>query len=818
MKLKLVKFALVMVCFLGLSSGLFAEAIVNGDFSSGDNGWWTTTNTTLSTTGGVATVTVSEATTNDWDAILGQDGVSITAGNAYDVTFEAKADSAVTVKPIVQMGAAPYTSVFAKDIVLTTSMTSYSFQFVAGIDIALGQFQFQLGGNTAGFTMTVDNISVTDGEVPPAYEHDTGPAVRVNQVGYVPGQPKKATFVTDAQDPVIWALKDSSNNILQGGMTTYFGYDALAGDTVHLIDFSSYDVEGTGYILEVDGIASYPFDISKSMYDTLKYDALAYFYHNRSGIEIEAQYAGAEYARPAGHIGLSPNNGDTSVPTASDVPGNYSLDVSGGWYDAGDHGKYVVNGGISVWKLLNQYERSLYVDGADSTPFADGKLSIPEQGNNVADILDEVRWEVEFFLKMQVPDGEEKAGMVHHKIHDESWTGLPLLPHLDSKMRYLRPASVTATLNMAATASMASRLWENIDPVFSGICLSAAEKAWTAALANPTDLAPGTDGTGGGAYNDNDASDEFYWAAAELYITTGKAVYKNYVTSSSLFGQATSDIVGDGGFAWADVAACGDISMLTVPNGLSAAELTSIKNDLVTAADELVNNVATQGYPNPYKPAKYVWGSNNMHLNNLIVVGTAYDVTGTKKYLDTMFESMDYILGRNALNLSYVTGYGDKYAKNQHHRHWANQKDPSLPNPLPGSVAGGPNAGLEDSLAFGLLSGLPSAKCYIDEIDSWSTNEITINWNSALSWVVAYLGEKDGETVVEPPDGLIGDVDGDGTVNIIDAMLIARCSVGLVPCADIEIADFDCSGTIDIVDALMVARYSVGLVPAPVCN
>ena len=132
------------------------------------------------------------------------------------------------------------------------------------------------------------------------------------------------------------------------------------------------------------------------------------------------------------------------------------LDVSGGWYDAGDHGKYVVNGGISTWELLSTYERARHARTGQTDKLGDGTLAIPESGNKVPDILDEARWELEFLLKMQVPDGKPLAGMAHHKMHDEQWTGLPLLPSDDPQKRELHPPSTAATLNLAATAAQAA--------------------------------------------------------------------------------------------------------------------------------------------------------------------------------------------------------------------------------------------------------------------------------------------------------------------------------------------------------------------------
>jgi endoglucanase len=165
-------------------------------------------------------------------------------------------------------------------------------------------------------------------------------------------------------------------------MTSVFGEDADAGEFVHVVDFSSFDTVGRGYLLQVSGRKSYPFDIATDLYQGLKIDALRYFYYTRSGIPIAMPEArSAAWTHPAGHPG------DRSVPCAKNAGCNYSLDVSGGWYDAGDYGKYVVNGGIAAWTLLSEFERNRFL-GASAADFADGKLGIPESRNGVPDLLE----------------------------------------------------------------------------------------------------------------------------------------------------------------------------------------------------------------------------------------------------------------------------------------------------------------------------------------------------------------------------------------------------------------------------------------------
>jgi endoglucanase len=575
----------------------------------------------------------------------------------------------------------------------------------------------------------------------------TATAIRVNQVGYLPNLNKLATIVSTSTSPLTWQLKNSGGTVVATGSTTVFGNDAASAEQVHIADFSSYTTQGTGYTLVVGSTVSNPFDIGPSIYRTMKYDALAYFYHNRSGIAITLPYAGgSQWTRPAGHIQVSPNQGDNTVPCASDAGCSYSLNVSGGWYDAGDHGKYVVNGGISVWTMLNQYERAVHL-GTSAGDFGNGKMNIPENGNGVPDILDEARWEMEFLLKMQVPAGQTRAGMAHHKMHDANWTGIPTRPDQDNQPRVLRPVSTAATLNLAATAAQCARIWASIDSTFSNKCLTAAQNAWNAAQANPNMIASNSDGNGGGAYGDPTVSDEFYWAAAELYITTGSSTYLNYMTGSTHYKNIPSN---PSSMNWGSTHALGNISLAVVPSNLAAAEKTSIRNNITAAANTYLNVINNQGYRLPFAGGTggaYFWGDNSDVANNGIIMSLAYDFTGGSQYLNGANEAMNYLLGRNAMNKSYVSGYGENPLRNPHHRFWANQANGSYPLPPAGALSGGPNSGLDDPYAQANLQGCAPQKCYADHFESYSTNEITINWNAPLAWLAAYLDEKGGGVV-----------------------------------------------------------------------
>ena len=724
------------------------ELLANGSFGGDLAPWWTTP-TVAAEVGDGACLDILDAGTNPWDAILGQHEIPVVAGSAYSLSFKARAEDATTVRVILQENGGAYTPYFSTDVTLTPATAEYSFEFTADAADDAATFQFQMGGS-AKTTVCLDDVSLLGQAAEPVTE--TKPSIRVNQHAYLPNAVKRASVVSDTPEPLAWTLRDTAGEELLSGMTSVFGLDASSQDRLHTADFSPLTQEGE-YVLEVAGETSHPFEVRADAYRALKYDALRYFYHNRSGIEIETRYTGggrgsyapnAGWARPAGHLSEGVNKGDYDVPCWPVVEGaprgcDYTLDVTKGWYDAGDHGKYVVNSGISTWTLMNLYERSL---ARDDRSFGDGALNIPESGNGVSDLLDEVRWNLEFMLAMQVPQGEELAGMVHHKVHDFNWTGLGLAPHEDPQMRYLVPPSVTATLNLAASAAQCARIWKHIDPKFSAECMKAAKRAWKAAQDHPEMYYDNCCDNGGGPYGDLDASDEFYWAAAELFITTGKKEYQRYLAGSDDYLKLPVSQDSPSSMYWGDTAALGNISLLSVPNKLGKTSLETLKKSVMESADTYVELSQNEGYGLPFSTndeGEFPWGSNSSVLNNAIVLGVAYDLSGNDGYLRALTQGADYLLGRNAMDQSYITGYGERPLMNPHHRFWAFQTNDSYPQAPPGAVSGGPNTGLEDPVAAARLQGCAAQKCFVDDIDSWSTNEITINWNAPLVWVAAFL-------------------------------------------------------------------------------
>jgi endoglucanase len=692
---------------------------------------------------------------NPWDAAIGHNELASHASQGYKLSFRAKATKDVVPNVNFQHASGGYEVIAGGSPHVTAQWQTFAFHGTAAADFADGQVVFQIGGKGA-FTFCIADVSLEDGVATPKYEPKTGPRVRVNQIGYLPYGPKGATLVSNASAPVKWQLKDSTGTVVREGTTRPRGVDPTSGQKVHTLDFTAFTRAGTGFTLTADGETSYPFDVSSDAYPRLRKDAMTVFYTNRSGIEIRETIAPG-YGRKAGHVSVAPNKGDKAVScqAARDFMNNWTCapsfvqNVTGGWYDAGDHGKYVVNGAIAVAQLLGEYERSLHVRTADKAALGDSTLRVPETGNGVPDILDEARWELEWMLRMQIAAGATDAGiapyvgMAFHKVQDDSWTGLPLAPAADDKPRELHRPSTAATLDLAAAAAQGARLFAPFDQAFSDKLLAAAKTAYAAARRVPDLHAPAADGaSGGGPYDDADLAEERYWAAAELFLTTGDAAFRDEIAASPLRAGTMFSV---DGFSWNTPGALAQIDLATVPSQLPGRD--KIRASVLKAADALLALQSTQPYAQPYAPKtrSWAWGSNSQILNNIVVLAVAHDLSGAAKYRDGAVAGLDYLFGRNALNLSYVTGYGHATSENQHSRLYAHQLEPSLPHPPPGSIAGGPNSSIQDPVAQGKLKGCLPQFCYLDDIQSWSTNEIAINWNSALSWVASWAADlRDG--------------------------------------------------------------------------
>jgi len=746
---------------LAISGPLLAneEMLSNGGFTKNSDSWWTS-GATAKVANEEVCMAIANPGSNTWDVILGQAGVGLEKGSVYHVSFDAYASENTQFKTLIQHQGPPYTQHFATETQLVKEKKHYTYTFTQkNVNDANSEFQLQMGAQKA-VTVCVDNISVTGNNY---VEVKHVNPIRTNQLGFLPKADKLIFVESDSKTPLQWTLNDAQGNSIKSGMSQLFGVNKASAESIHQIDISDVTKEQQGLVVKVGTLETFPFDISTDIYSELKNDALAYFYHNRSGIEIKKEFVKRDdLARPAGHPQDVVSCFDDNDAWGNRWPGcDFSVDATGGWYDAGDHGKYVVNSGISTWTLLNLYERGKWLKELP-IPFKDGSVSIPERANGVNDLLSESRWNIEFMLAMQIPEGKKVAvpvgdqsdskklqlteidasQMVFHKVADDHWTGMPLAPHQDRQQRHVGQPSTAATLNLAAIGAQCARIWNDIDDKFAKTCLTAAQNAWQAANKHSNIFAY-DNFTGGGPYADFYLQDEFYWAATELYITTGEKVYADYLTNSPLYlNTPTGDLGATNDIFWQYTAPLATISLAVVPNQLGEDVIAEARNNIINTATAYQGQLKNEGYNIPYSVAGYPWGSNSNFVNRSIFLIYAYDFSNEKRYIKAAASAMDYILGANPMNISYVTGYGENAFQNPHHRFWAFSADAKSPKPAAGALSGGPNSiDMSDPIAAILKTSCTGQTCYSDQIGAWALNEITINWNAPLVWVASALDE-----------------------------------------------------------------------------
>lgn len=546
----------------------------------------------------------------------------------------------------------------------------------------------------------------------------SGSQIYVDQLGYFPDEPKIA-FVSQVADSFYVRDTLSAHITYRGPLHLFTNYDPATGLTLYVGDFSAFQTTGH-YRIEVPGGGeSYPFAIAKDIYHALFYKSLKGFYFQRCGMSLLPTYAG-DYYHPVCHS----TDGLFHVSTGQ----TGYLPATGGWHDAGDYGKYVVNGGISVGTLLMVYEYF-------PSYFQSDDLNLPESGNGIADILDEAQYELNWFLKMQHQDGG-----VYHKLTRTQFEPF-IMPQNDNTARYIYQISSTATGNFVAVMARASRIFQAIDTAFASQCLTAAQLGWQFLLANPAIVPSGgfvnPAGTATGEYGDSDDRDERLWAAAELFMASGEEsahqYYQSHYNDKGLFSYAMS---------WQDVLALAHLTYLfgTRPQ-INQTIQNQLRNSLLNYCQQLMNKRDTNGFYVLISPGEYYWGSNSLALNNAILLLMGYQIFQNPLYRHAALDQLHYLLGSNAHRMSFVTGVGSRSPMHPHHRPSASD---GVVDPVPGLLTGGPNQYLNDPvLQAHFTSATPPALCYIDDQGSYASNEICINWNAPLVFVAGYFnGEK----------------------------------------------------------------------------
>ena len=558
--------------------------------------------------------------------------------------------------------------------------------------------------------------------------------IRLNQVGYQPDGEKIIVVENQKPDGKL-KVKNEQGRVVAKPRTVRQAVSPWSKKKRYIVDVSNITEPGT-YTVDCGGETATLRIVDQPFHD-VAVASLKLFYLIRSGVPIEAAYAGV-YARPVGHP-------DTQVlvhnSAASPLrPAGSVISSPYGWYDAGDYNKYVVNSAFSIGLMLAAYEQQ-------RDYFAQLNTNIPESGNQTSDFLDEMMFNLKWFLTMQDP----ADGGVYHKLTTPNFEGF-VMPTDCRQPRYVVAKSTTATLDFAAAMADAARLFEPYQqdyPGFSAQAAAMAERAYQWAKENPRafyrqeQLKEPAVSTG--TYGDMSVRDEFFWAAAALYRLTGKQQYLDDAQQYKPQRFTTP--------TWGNVASLGAYEWLAYNHTAADANVlpeavktmgTEMMAQLSAYCDEVVKDVDKSCFNSPYgnSPRDFGWGCLAEHCCcQAMALLYADEMLGMQKYRKYALANADYLLGRNATGYCFVTGFGDKSPMHPHHSPSAAD---GIDAPFPCMLVGGPNPGQQDKATMHqpYPSNYPD-ESYLDDADSYASNEIAINWNASL---VAFLCWLDATT------------------------------------------------------------------------
>ena len=540
-------------------------------------------------------------------------------------------------------------------------------------------------------------------------------AIKVDQVGYSLNGPKVA--MVSAPGTTFELLRSSDNAPVFQGKLTPARADENTGDKVEAADFSAFKQAGRYYI-SVPGMGrSWDFEIGPNVFERTYYMAMRSFYGQRCGTAVDMGPEFPGFAHPACHLHgeFSPTSGASGA-----------RDNIGGWHDAGDYGRYIVNSGITTGTLLWTWE--IYGEKIKKI-----SLKIPESGNGTPDILNETRWNLEWMLKMQDSDGG-----VWHTQTSANFSGFisPEDDKMPSEVIGTGSApykSTCATADLAVAGAIAARVYQPYDPKFAARALDAARKAWAWTEKYPDVTFKNPPGIVSGEYSSKDCRDERLWAAAELWRTTGETQFNDFFLKNYADYLAALDTPPTEN--WGDVGSMGQWAYALNPRKESDRKaVEAIRVRTVAAGRRLAERTRANPYRISLLPADFVWGSNGVVAEHGVYLRIANLFQPDASFAEAAQDDLHYLLGRNTFSLSWVTQVGEHPFQHPHHRPSGDGKHPK---PWPGLLSGGPNAARQDNVLAALPKGLPPAKIYADELASYASNETCINWQASLVFLLA---------------------------------------------------------------------------------
>ncbi len=529
-------------------------------------------------------------------------------------------------------------------------------------------------------------------------------SILVNQIGFLPHGVKEVTFRDSAIGATFRLMDDRTGGTVAEFLQSPPQDQINTGERCSRGNFSSFDRPGI-YRITAGEETSCPFEIGEHVYDALIRD-LTYMLHlQRCGQTLTEEEAGV-FAHASCH------------DTPARIYGTDDhIDVNGGWHDAGDYGRYIVPAAKAVTDVLLGY---LAAPGSLS-------FSMGFPASTLPDPLEEVRYEIDWMRKMQRADGA-----VYHKVTCAGFPEMDACPDEEREELIVSPVSNAAAACFAATMAVAYRVYGSFDRDYAHELLSAGRRAFDwldtresdEGYHDPADIRTGE-------YRDDNWRDEWFWAAAALFYATGEERYGQ--TAASLCDEAFTN-----GLGWEETGFYGGAFYIHSP-AADPGVREKIVRRMETAADAAMEKGLSDAYGCANTVGRFRWGSNCDIANAAMlfyILSDLEDLPEDKKnaYRRMAEKQVNYLLGQNGTGYCFVTGHGTVCPVSPHHRPSVAKK-----TPMKGMLVGGADDALQDAHAAEHLKGRAPALCYADDWRSYSTNEITIYWNSPLIYDLARM-------------------------------------------------------------------------------
>ncbi len=528
--------------------------------------------------------------------------------------------------------------------------------------------------------------------------------VAVNGHGFRPSDSKLGTIRSPADAFAVRRVADDGEVI--AGKVQGPNPRTDASEDAWVLDFSELREPGEYYVETDMGLRSDGFLVARDVYEVPLRMALLGLYGQRCGAAVEFEHGGEHYSHGICHV-------TPAEPYPSSGVGGRK-DVSGGWHDAGDYGKYSVNGAFSAAFLLYAWERF-----GESLA---GISHVPGYDDELPGLLAEAAWELDWLVKMQSKDGG-----VAHQVRPARYEG-SIMPSNDTAPRYISQPSSAATADVAAVMALGARLFEAWDQARSDSYRQVAmdARAWleenSGLVVADQSFWPNV------TYGDQSDDDERLWADIEWWRSTRDVALRERLESAlgGYEGVSTS-------WDWQQVANLGVFAYLLDGDSTRSSEIVDLLSRLVvTGADELVERSESHAYGRGVE--SYYWGSNGVVARSCMNLLAASELTGEPRYERACAKQLGHLLGRNYFGRSQITGLSYRPPLAPHHR--PSQADGAT-DPWPGLLVGGPNVSSTDNPR--LLPGTPAATAWFDSSEDYFTNEVAINWNAALVYATAGL-------------------------------------------------------------------------------